>query len=123
MVTLDARHCLCLRAALQLKQLRTFGVALSRQPFRRTPMTYQDNDPNRPPNDPYIRRHADETSVMASWGIPALFVAAVLIIGGIYVLAPSGDRAKTASNNPPTTRSTPAPLPNTPAPAPTPAPK
>jgi len=46
----------------------------------------------------------------ASFAVPAIIIAAILIIGGYFVVTYNGDNVRTASNNTPT-QSTPAPTP------------
>ena len=70
----------------------------------------------------------------ASFAVPALIIAAILIIGGYFVVTYSSDNVRTATNNTPAAeRSTSAPAPRaptaaapapatTPPPAPAPAP-
>ena len=91
-------------------------------------MTMDPNDPNRPLGaDPYYNNPArvrDDDGV--GWGLPAAVAAVVLIIGGMFLFASSGERSTTtAANQAPVTRNapvqTPAPLP--PATAPVTAPK
>lgn len=84
-------------------------------------MTFQNNDPNRPTNsNPNLRRPAtDNTSPMNGWGIPAV-VAAVVIIGGLFLYNSMGDRRTTTANNAPTTSQI-TPVTPTPTPAPAPA--
>lgn len=85
-------------------------------------MTMDPNDPNRPLGaDPYFEanrpRMRDDDSV--GWGLPAAVAAVVLIIGGMFLFASSGDRTRTAASNneAPITRNapvqTPAPVPPT----------
>ena len=57
----------------------------------------------------------------ASFAVPALILAAILIIGGYFVVTYNSDTVRTASNNTPATQSAPAPSP--PAPPANPAPK
>jgi hypothetical protein len=57
----------------------------------------------------------------ASFAVPALIIAAILIIGGYFVVTYNSDSVRTASNNTPATQSAPAPTP--PAPPANPAPK
>ena len=57
----------------------------------------------------------------ASFAVPALIIAAILIIGGYFVVTYNSDSVRTASNNTPATQSAPAPTP--PAVPATPAPK
>ncbi len=82
------------------------------------------NDPNRPlGNDPYYVNRARPNDEGAGWGLPAAVAAIVLIIGGMFLFASSGDRTQTAANNneTPVTRTapvtTPAPMPPTTPPA------
>ena len=53
--------------------------------------------------------------------MPALIIAAILIIGGYFVVTYNSDNVRTATNNTPATQSAPAPTP--PAVPATPAPK
>ena len=82
-------------------------------------MTMDPNDPNRPlGTDPYYgdrARMRDDEGV--GWGLPAAIAAVVLIIGGMFLFASSGDRSTTtaANNEAPVTRSAPT---TTPAPVP-----
>jgi hypothetical protein len=46
----------------------------------------------------------------ASFAVPAIIIAAILIIGGYFVVTYNGDAVRTASNNTPT-QSAPAPTP------------
>ena len=59
----------------------------------------------------------------ASFAVPALIIAAILIIGGYFVVTYNSDSVRTASNNTPATQSAPAPAPVPPAAQTTPAPK
>ena len=45
----------------------------------------------------------------ASFAVPALIIAAILIIGGYFVVTYNSDTVRTASNNAPATQSAPAP--------------
>ena len=57
----------------------------------------------------------------ASMTIPAIIIAAILIIGGYFVVTYNGDNVRTAANNPAAESSTSAPAPRAPtaaAPAP-----
>ena len=54
------------------------------------------------------RREA--TNDDASFAVPAIIIAAILIIGGYFVVTYNGDTVRTASNNTPT-QSAPAPTP------------
>jgi len=47
----------------------------------------------------------------ASFAIPALIIAAILIIGGYFVVTYNSDSVRTASNSTPVTQSAPAPTP------------
>jgi hypothetical protein len=68
---------------------------------------FEDRDPNRElQRDSYVNRYPDEGSGYAP--LIALFAIA-LIVGGLFVFAPSNDQ-KVASNNP-ITQSAPAPTP------------
>jgi hypothetical protein len=51
---------------------------------------------------------APATNDDASFAVPAIIIAAVLIIGGYFVVTYNGDNVRTASNNTPT-QSAPAP--------------
>ena len=55
------------------------------------------------------------------FAVPALIIAAILIIGGYFLVTYNSDTVRTASNTTPATQSAPAPTP--PAPPATPAPK
>jgi len=85
-------------------------------------------DDNRDLNRDLGRRDAylDDPAVRdgSGYGPVVALVAIALIIGGLFMFSPGGDRTQTASNNPSVQRSTPAPSPApvTPAP-PTTAPK
>ena len=57
----------------------------------------------------------------ASFAVPALIIAAILIVGGYFLVTSNSDSVRTATNNIPATQSAPAPTP--PAPPATPAPK
>jgi hypothetical protein len=50
----------------------------------------------------------------SSFAVPAIIIAAILIIGGYFVVTYNGDNVRTASNNTPVTQSAPAPKPLTP---------
>lgn len=83
-------------------------------------MTMDPNDPNRPLGaDPfYDHRPSVRDDDSVGWGLPAAVAAVVLIIGGMFLFASSGDRTKTAANSEaPITRNapvqTPAPMPPT----------
>ena len=81
-------------------------------------MTMNDND----------RRRTTVRNEGMGWGIPALIVAAIVIIGGLFYMNSNGSGTSTASNNTPKTATTtnsgptapgaPAPGPTTTAPAP-----
>jgi hypothetical protein len=86
---------------------------------RSTGMTMNDND----------RRRTTVRNEGMGWGIPALIVAAIVIIGGLFYMNSSGSGTSTASNNstPKTATTTnsgpvspgaPAPGPTTTTPAP-----
>ena len=92
-------------------------------------MTFQD-DPNRPRpvgdplGDPMLDRDASGRRIDRAgmdsgmgWGIP-LVIAAVVLIGGLFLYSSGTDRTTTASNNTPsvTTTTKPAPTPADPAP-------
>jgi len=53
----------------------------------------------------------------ASFAVPALIIAAILIIGGYFVVTYNSDTVRTASNTPAVERSAPAPAPAAPPPA------
>ena len=54
------------------------------------------------------------------WGIPALIVAAFLIVGGLFYMNSDGSRTSTASNNNTATTTNSGPVtPGAPAPGPT----
>ena len=55
----------------------------------------------------------------ASFAVPAIIIAAILIIGGYFVMTYNSDNVRTASNNTPTQS---APAPNAPAKTPSVAP-
>ena len=77
-------------------------------------MTMEPNDPNRPlGNDPYYGNRARvRDGEGAGWGLPAAIAAVVLIIGGMFLFASSGDRpSTTAANDAPVTRTAPTPMP------------
>ena len=57
----------------------------------------------------------------ASFAVPALIIAAILIIGGYFLVTYNSDSVRTAGTNTPATQSAPAPTP--PAPPANPAPK
>lgn len=86
-------------------------------------MTFQD-DPNRPRpvGDPLLNRDASGRRIESTgmgWGIP-LAIAAVVLIGGLFLYSSGTDRTTTASNTAPsvttTTKPAPAPTPANPAP-------
>ena len=56
----------------------------------------------------------------ASFAVPALIIAAILIIGGYFLVTYNSDTVRTASNAPAVERSTPAPTPPSPPVAPAP---
>ena len=56
----------------------------------------------------------------ASFAVPALIIAAILIIGGYFLVTYNSDSVRTASNNTPATQSAPAPTPAPPPVAPAP---
>ncbi len=80
-------------------------------------MTFHENDPNRPLNEPYVRRPIDDRDAGVSWAPFAALIAMALIFGGLFLL-PSNDRTTTASNDAPVSRQT---NPSTPTPTPAPA--
>ena len=67
------------------------------------------------------RGYPPATSDDASFAVPALIIAAILIIGGYFVVTYNSDSVRTATNNTPATQSAPAPTP--PAAPANPAPK
>ena len=80
-------------------------------------MTINDND----------RRRTTVRNEGMGWGIPALIVAAIIIIGGLFYMNSNGSGTSTASNTPktatttnsgPTAPGAPAPGPTTTTPAP-----
>jgi hypothetical protein len=80
-------------------------------------MTMNDND----------RRRTTVRNEGMGWGIPALIVAAIVIIGGLFYMNSNGSGTSTASNTPktatttnsgPVTPGAPAPGPTTTTPAP-----
>jgi hypothetical protein len=62
--------------------------------------------------DPLGYPAAPATNDDASFAVPALIIAAILIIGGYFVVTYNSDTMRTASNNPPATQSAPAPTPS-----------
>jgi hypothetical protein len=82
---------------------------------------FDDRDPNRDfQRDPYVNRYSDMSEGSGYAPLIALFAIA-LIVGGLFMFAPSSDQTKVAANNP-ATQTTPAPQPAPPAtPAPAPA--
>jgi hypothetical protein len=84
---------------------------------KETVMTFQD-DPNRPrpAGDPLLNRDASGRRIESAgmgWGIP-LAIAAVVLIGGLFLYSSGSDRTTTASNTPAVTTTTkPAPAPST----------
>jgi hypothetical protein len=84
---------------------------------KETIMTFQD-DPNRPrpAADPLLNRDANGRRIEGTgmgWGIP-LAIAAVVLIGGLFLYSSGTDRTTTASNTPVTTTTKPAPAPMNP---------
>jgi hypothetical protein len=78
---------------------------------------FDDRDPNRDlQRDPYINRYSEMSDGSGYAPLIALFAIA-LIVGGLFMFAPSSDQSKVAANSP-TTQSAPAPPPATPAPPP-----
>ena len=55
-----------------------------------------------------MTRYPQSTNDDASFAVPAIIIAAILIIGGYFVVTYNGDNVRTASNNTPT-HSAPAP--------------
>jgi len=80
-----------------------------------------DRDPKRDfQRDPYVNRYSDMSEGSGYAPLIALFAIA-LIVGGLFMFAPSSDQTKVAANNS-ATQATPAPQPAPPAtPAPAPA--
>ena len=75
---------------------------------------FDDRDPNRDfQRDPYVNRYSEMSDGSGYAPLIALFAIA-LIVGGLFMFAPSSDETKVA-NNSPATQSAPAPPP-TPAP-------
>ena len=71
---------------------------------------FDDRDPNRDlQRDPYVNRYAEMSEGSGYAPLIALFAIA-LIVGGLFMFAPSGDQTKVADNNP-ATQSAPAPQP------------
>ena len=66
-----------------------------------------DLDTRRDLNDPTYPPAA--TNDDASFAVPALIIAAILIIGGYFVVTYNSDNVRTASTNTPATQSAPAP--------------
>lgn len=77
-----------------------------------------DLDTRRVDNPDYPPRASNDD---ASFAVPALILAAILIIGGYFVVTYNSDSVRTAANNTPATQSAPAPTP--PAAPANPAPK
>ena len=77
-----------------------------------------DLDQRRIIDDPTYPRATNDD---ASFAVPALIIAAILIIGGYFVVTYNNDNVRTATNNTPAMQSAPAPTP--PATPATPAPK
>lgn len=81
-------------------------------------MTYHDMDPNRPPNDPYVRRPIDDARSGMGYAWP-IGLAALAVILGVIFFMPSNERTTTAANDAPVSRQV---NPSTPTPNPVPAP-
>jgi len=77
---------------------------------------FDDRDPNRDlQRDPYLNRYSEMSDGSGYGPLIALFAIA-LIVGGLFMFAPSSDQTKVA-NNSPATQSAPSPTPPaTPAP-------
>ena len=77
-------------------------------------------DDNRDLNRDLGRRDAylDDAAVRdgSGYGPVIALVAIALIIGGLFMFSPSGDKTQTAANNPAITTPAPAPAPVTPTP-------
>ena len=74
---------------------------------------FDDRDPNRDlPRDPYVNRYAEMSDGSGYGPLIALFAIA-LIVGGLFMFAPSSDQTKVATNSP-ATQSAPAPTPRAP---------
>lgn len=75
---------------------------------------FDDRDPNRDfQRDSYMNRYSDMSDSSGYAPLIALFAIA-LIVGGLFMFAPSSDQTKVATNNP-ATQSAPAPQPAPPA--------
>jgi hypothetical protein len=72
-------------------------------------MTMNDND----------RRRTGMRNEGMGWGIPALIVAAIVIIGGLFYMNSNGSRTATATNNTATSTNSGPVAPGAPAPGPT----
>jgi hypothetical protein len=79
---------------------------------------FDDRDPNRDlQRDPSVNRYAEMSDSSGYAPLIALFAIA-LIVGGLFMFAPSSDQTKVAANSP-ATQSAPAPTPPAPkSPAP-----
>ena len=76
---------------------------------------FDDRDPNRDlQRDPYASRYSEMTDGSGYAPLIALFAIA-LIVGGLFMFAPSNDQTKVAANSP-ATQSAPAPTPAPPGP-------
>jgi len=66
-------------------------------------MTHNEMDPNRPANDPYVRRPIDDRRGRMGYGIP-IALATIAIIFGVMFFMPTNDTTTTASNDAPASR-------------------
>jgi hypothetical protein len=74
---------------------------------------FDDRDPNRDlQRDPTMNRYSEMSDGSGYAPLIALFAIA-LIVGGLFMFAPSSDQTKVAANNP-ATQSAPAPTPPAP---------
>jgi hypothetical protein len=76
-------------------------------------MTYHDDNPNRPLNDPYVRRPMADGRM--GYGIPLGLLAVALVLGALFMW-PTNTTTTTARNDAPVSRqtiptATPAPVP------------
>jgi hypothetical protein len=84
---------------------------------------FDDRDPNRDlQRDPAMNRYSEMSDGSGYAPLIALFAIA-LIVGGLFMFAPSNDQTKVAANSPAATQSAPAPQPPAPPPATAPAQK
>jgi hypothetical protein len=81
-------------------------------------MTFHDNNPNRPTNDPYVRRPMADGGM--GYGIPLGLLAIAVIVGALFMW-PTNTTTTTARNDAPMSRQVnPSTTPPAPVPAPTP---